>query len=118
MQTPVSLKGDSDALHIEWSDGVTHHLTWRLLRRGCPCATCREERGAPATAETVVDAPVTVKPTAELLPVITPQEARPLGVARMKPVGNYAYGIDFTDGHTTGIYTLDYLRQLGEASTP
>jgi DUF971 family protein len=32
----------------------------------------------------------------------------------MKPVGNYAYGIHFSDGHTTGIYSLDYLRELGE----
>ena len=108
------------ALHIEWSDGVTHDLTWRLLRKGCPCATCREERGGPAIAEVVVQLPrcphLSPHLRAELLPVITPQEARPLKVARMQPVGNYAYGIDFTDGHTTGIYTLDYLRELGEAS--
>ncbi|MCA9077494.1 MAG: DUF971 domain-containing protein [Planctomycetaceae bacterium] len=116
LHKPVSLKGDDQALHIEWSDGVTHHLTWRLLRKGCPCATCREERGGPAIAELVVnslDAPPA--PSTELLPVITAQEARPLKVARMQPIGNYAYGIDFTDGHTTGIYTLDYLRELGEA---
>jgi len=31
----------------------------------------------------------------------------------MKPVGNYAYSIAFSDGHDTGIYTLELLRQLG-----
>jgi DUF971 family protein len=33
----------------------------------------------------------------------------------MTPVGNYAYGIAFSDGHDTGIYTVDYLRELGTA---
>jgi DUF971 family protein len=36
----------------------------------------------------------------------------------MKPVGNYAYSIDFSDGHDTGIYTLESLRQLGHPSEP
>jgi DUF971 family protein len=30
-------------------------------------------------------------------------------------VGSYAYSIDFSDGHNTGIYTLESLRELGEA---
>jgi DUF971 family protein len=30
----------------------------------------------------------------------------------MRPVGQYAYSIAFTDGHDTGIYTLEYLREL------
>jgi len=32
----------------------------------------------------------------------------------MKPVGNYAYGIEFSDGHNTGIYSFETLRSLGE----
>jgi DUF971 family protein len=28
-------------------------------------------------------------------------------------VGQYAYSIEFSDGHSSGIYTLDYLRELG-----
>ena len=32
----------------------------------------------------------------------------------MEPAGNYAYHISFSDGHNTGIYTLDYLHALGE----
>ena len=31
----------------------------------------------------------------------------------MKPVGNYAYCIAFSDGHDTGIYTFEQLRELG-----
>jgi DUF971 family protein len=33
----------------------------------------------------------------------------------MKPVGNYAYSIEFSDGHNTGIYTLESLREMGQA---
>jgi len=28
-------------------------------------------------------------------------------------VGNYAYGLTFSDGHDTGIYTFELLRELG-----
>lgn len=104
IKPPRSIKADPQTLYIEWQDGVTHRLSWRLLRENCPCATCRDERKKPAAASE----------PAELLPVITPEEARPLTVRSMTPVGNYAYGIDFTDGHTTGIYQLTYLRELGE----
>jgi DUF971 family protein len=49
---------------------------------------------------------------ATLLPVLTPQEALPLTVVGMTPVGQYAYSIEFSDGHSSGIYTLEYLREL------
>lgn len=98
---PASLKGDQKALSIEWSDGVRHTLSWSLLRKVCPCATCRHERANPPQQE-------------GLLPVIKPEEAQPVRATDMRPVGNYAYGIQFNDGHNTGIYSLDFLRRLGE----
>ena len=42
-------------------------------------------------------------------------EAQPLMVQGVKPLGNYAYTIAFSDGHDTGIYKLELLRQLGDA---
>ena len=30
----------------------------------------------------------------------------------IEPVGNYAIGFRWSDGHVTGIYTFDYLRSL------
>jgi DUF971 family protein len=45
--------------------------------------------------------------------VLSPAEARPLKVLGMKPIGNYAYAIEFSDGHDTGIFTLEFLRELG-----
>ncbi len=88
----------SGAIEIAWSDGHRGVYTPRLLRDACPCATCRERRVEPAPAP--------------LLPVLAPSEVAPLAIAGMKPVGQYAYSIEFSDGHSSGIYTLDYLREL------
>lgn len=85
-------------IEIAWSDGVKAIYAPRLLRDACPCATCREQRAVPAAKQ--------------LLPVLTPQEAMPLAVTGMSPVGQYAYSIEFSDGHSSGIYTLEYLREL------
>jgi DUF971 family protein len=52
-----------------------------------------------------------------LLPVLSAAETRPLEITNMEPVGNYAYAIEFSDGHNTGIYTLELLRQLGQETT-
>ena len=71
------------------------------LRSVCPCATCREKRAQPP------------EPAKGLLPVLSLAEARPLAILGMKPVGNYAYSIAFSDGHDTGIFTLEFLRKLG-----
>jgi ATP-binding protein involved in chromosome partitioning len=38
---------------------------------------------------------------------------RSVRIAKLEPVGNYAVRISFSDGHDTGLYTWDYLRQLG-----
>ena len=48
----------------------------------------------------------------EVLPVLAPEELAPLAITGMRPVGQYAYAIEFSDGHSSGIYTLDYLREL------
>ncbi|MBJ44882.1 MAG: hypothetical protein CMJ80_16665 [Planctomycetaceae bacterium] len=88
-----------EELQISWSDDITHTLSVRQLRDHCPCATCREVRGAAESQDP--------------LAVLRPEEAQPLRILGMRPVGNYAYGIQFSDGHDTGIYTLEFLRHLG-----
>lgn len=92
-----------DRLRITWSDGAVRDYTIRSLRDACPCATCRERRSAP--------------PASNLFPILTDAETRPLSITSMKPVGNYAYSIDFSDGHNTGIYTIESLRDLGTDSS-
>ena len=89
-----------DRIQIDWSDGQSRSYTVRELRENCPCATCRERRRAepPLPAE---------------LPVLTPAETQPLRITKMEPQGHYAYAIHFSDGHNTGLFTLESLREMG-----
>lgn len=98
---PTKLElADPNRLRITWSDGQVRDYALRELRDKCPCATCREERNAPPAS------PLSLN-------IITDAQIQPLRITAMKPVGNYAYSIDFSDGHNTGIYTLESLRELG-----
>jgi DUF971 family protein len=99
---PVALKLVSeDRLQIVWSDGQTREYPVRELREKCPCATCRELRQAPPPAD-------------DGLTIITEAQTRPLRIVSMQPTGRYAYSIHFSDGHDTGIFTLESLREMGE----
>ncbi|MCI0335169.1 MAG: DUF971 domain-containing protein [Planctomycetes bacterium] len=101
---PLKLElADANHLRITWNDGQIREYAVRELRDKCPCATCREKRKAPP-------------PPPTQLPIVSEADIRPLRIAAMKPVGNYAYSIDFSDGHNTGIYTLESLRELGQAA--
>jgi DUF971 family protein len=93
---------DDTRLVIEWSDGRTTSYSLRHLRDRCPCATCREKHREP--------------PPASLLPVLSPAETQPLRIVAMRPVGNYAYSIAWSDGHDTGIYSFERLRELDETN--
>jgi DUF971 family protein len=97
---PLSLRREGDGLAIDWSDGKRTFVTWRTLRNACPCASCNEARQ---------------KPT-DPFKVLSEQEiaaGNPEPV-RMVPRGHYAYQIIWNDGHDTGIFTLEQLRQLSE----
>ena len=97
--TPVSLsKEGDDRLVIQWSDGHRAVYDWPHLRRECPCAGCREDRQKPP----------------DPFRVLKPSELVPLKPLAMTPVGRYAYKITWSDGHDSGIFTLEHLRQLCE----
>jgi DUF971 family protein len=102
---PTKLElADPSRLRITWSDGQVREYALRELRDLCPCATCREKRNAPP-------------PPVTQLPIISEAQIQPLRITGMKPVGNYAYSIDFSDGHNTGTYTLESLRAMGQEVT-
>ena len=98
---PTNLRLDTDgSLIIEWSDSQLLRYPVTKLRGNCPCATCREKTRAAAN-----------KPLG--LPILKPEELQPLKIESMRPVGSYAYNISFSDGHHSGIYSLELLIQLG-----
>ncbi len=45
--------------------------------------------------------------------MLSQAETEPLRITKMEPQGHYAYAIHFSDGHNTGLFTLDSLRELG-----
>ncbi|MEQ1826338.1 MAG: DUF971 domain-containing protein [Pirellula sp.] len=100
---PTALKlTENRSLEIQWSDGIKMDYPFGVLRSACPCATCREKKRAESN-----------KPKG-LLQVLSASETVPLAVTEMRPVGNYAYNINFSDGHGSGLFTMELLRSLGK----
>lgn len=92
---PVRLYLNENVLHIDWNDGTTTRHSSIVLRRRCPCAGCQGHNAHQAVPAEV--------------PNVDPE----VRIVRVAPAGNYGYHIDFSDGHGTGIYTLELLRALG-----
>src|SRR5438552_19175472 len=94
---PMALTREGkDHLIIQWSDGHRSRYAWKHLRDNCPCAGCREERLKPPDPFRILKA----------------NELVPLAPTAVTPIGRYAYKITWSDGHDTGIYTLESLREL------
>lgn len=87
---------------IAWADGHASHYDFAFLRENCPCATCNDERGKKESQRAMN------LPASPLLPMYKPK-ARAQSATQ---VGNYAIQINFTDGHSTGIFSYDYLRSV------
>lgn len=96
---PVEIRRLPNSLYIEWKDGVESESTYRLLRQNCPCARCDADR--------YDTNPLRVLPTEEYW--------EKLQIVSIQKVGRYAIRIQWSDGHKTGIYTYDFLRELIES---
>ena len=81
-------------LRVSWKDGSTSEIPWAALRDACPCAACAAQR-TPGEAD-----PLRLK----LAP-----NTRLVGVDY---VGNYAIQPRWGDGHSAGLFTWNYLREL------
>jgi ATP-binding protein involved in chromosome partitioning len=86
---------DARTLSVLWEDGHRDDFDVRDLRLACHCALCIEEM----SGHKLLD-PKTVRPD------VSPRV--------ISSIGNYAIGIDWSDGHNSGIYSFDHLRSLGE----
>jgi DUF971 family protein len=100
---PTAMRREGDGLRIDWTDGVSTFVTWRTLRKQCPCATCNDDRSKPPD-------PFRVLSAAEVA-------AGPPNPVQMQPLGHYAYKITWNDGHDTGIYPLELLRKLSVSNS-
>ncbi|HKM80365.1 MAG TPA: DUF971 domain-containing protein [Candidatus Acidoferrum sp.] len=87
---------------IAWADGHESHFDFPYLRDNCPCATCNDERAKKEAFASAAPAPSAV------LPMYKPKPR----AQSATQVGNYAIQIHFNDGHSTGIFSYDYLRSM------
>jgi len=88
---------------IDWEDGHRSEYTLGYLRDECPCASCTGAHGT-EPRKTNYAAPADAAPFQMFKPTL-----KMLGV---EPVGHYAIRIDWSDGHGSGIYSYDRLREL------
>ena len=91
---PSTLAFDDDGnLLVRWDDGRESKFPSRWLRARCPCAECVEEwSGRRMVGEEQVKADV-----------------KPGG---MNEIGRYAVQVEWSDGHSTGIYSWEYLLKI------
>ena len=90
--TEIKLHKISRILEVSFADGKTFHLPCEYLRVFTP------------SAEALGHAP-----GQEILQ--TGKES--VAIDAIRPIGNYGIAPDFSDGHSTGIYTWDLLYKLG-----
>lgn len=104
--TKLNLKKD-EKLEIVWQDGHASVYTLSYLRTMCPCASCKMVR------EGVNPHDIAREPKKKPLLTILPGNfAEPLKVEHAELVGNYALRIEWSDQHSSGIYSFDYLREI------
>ncbi|MGD9952686.1 MAG: gamma-butyrobetaine hydroxylase-like domain-containing protein [Burkholderiales bacterium] len=94
MPTPTEIKlhQKSRVLEVAFDDGRSFRLPYEYLRVFSPSAEVRGHG-----------------PGQEVLQV----GKRDVDIRRVEPVGSYAIQPIFSDGHDTGIYSWDYLYELG-----
>ena len=90
--TDILLHQQSRRLEIAFSDGARFELSFEFLRVHSPSAEVRGHGPGQEVLQT---------------------GKREVDVRALEPVGNYALQPTFSDGHATGIYSWDYLYELG-----
>jgi DUF971 family protein len=90
--TEIKLHQVSRKLEIAFNDGARFELPYEFLRVYSPSAEVRGHG-----------------PGQEVLQL----GKKNIGIKSVEPVGSYAATLTFSDGHDTGIYSWEYLYELG-----
>jgi DUF971 family protein len=94
---PADIQQIGDQLAIKWDDGTESFVPLETMRRHCPCASCH--------GETDVLGNVYKGPVREL-------SGNAFNLVRLNYVGAYAVNPVWGDGHSTGIFSFEYLKRL------
>lgn len=82
---------EPDQVLMVWGDGHESLYPYRLLRENCTCARCVDEwSGKPLLDRSTI--------------------ANDIRISRWEATGRYGLNLHFSDGHSSGIYTLRTLR--------
>jgi DUF971 family protein len=91
--TAITLHQKSRVMEIAFSDGRSFRLPYELLRVYSPSAEVRGHGPGQEVLQT---------------------GKRNVEIRTLEPVGSYAVQPQFSDGHNTGIYSWEYLYELGQ----
>ena len=83
---------------VRWPDGKEDRIANKTLRASCQCASCKHEM----TGEPILD------------PATIPDDIQ---AESIEALGHYAVSIAWTDGHSSGIFSWDHLRQVIDESS-
>ena len=97
---PVDIQTIGDELAIKWDDDKESFIKPDVLRRACPCAGCKGEVDIFGNLYKNPDKPL---------------DARSVRLTWLSYVGGYALQPVWGDGHSSGLFSYDYLRKLTDA---
>jgi DUF971 family protein len=92
LPTRIVVHQQSRVLEIEFNDGKVFRLSFEFLRVNSPSAEVRGHGPGQEVLQT---------------------GKRDVGITSLEQVGHYAVQPYFSDGHSTGLYSWDYLHWLG-----
>jgi len=87
---------EAGAVRVRWPDGTESRIPNKKLRVSCQCASCVHEY----TGEPLLD------------PTTVPDD---IVAENIQPLGNYAIGINWSDGHSSGIFSWEHLKKVASA---
>ncbi len=95
VRSPKDIRAVTDQRYLEiiWEEGHIGRYPYRTLRGECRCAACVDEFTGVRTLDIA-------------------SIADDIILADMQLVGNYALRIDWSDGHSTGLYSWKLLAAL------
>jgi len=94
---PTDLQHIGGELAIKWDDGGESYISLEKLRRHCPCAGCKGEMDILGNLYKNPEQKLT---------------AAAFQLVRIGSVGGYAVQPVWADGHATGFFSFEYLKQL------
>ena len=96
---PLDIQTIGTELAVKWDDGGESFIPLEKLRRACPCAGCKGETDIMGNLYKNPESPLT---------------AKSFVLTRIISVGGYAIQPVWADGHATGLFAFELLRQVAD----